>query len=103
MPAFLTKRQVFEWIRSGEKTIELRSGKSLDGENITFISGRGQTVKARILRKQEGKLEDLLNLATFRKIVPTAKSLDEALAFVRAIYPLSNATFTTYEFRLEKE
>jgi ASC-1-like (ASCH) protein len=103
MPAFLTKRQVYDWIRSGEKTIELRSGKSVKGDTITFLNGRCQTVKARILRKREGRLEDLVNTVTYRKIVPTAKSLDEAMAFVMGIYPLAEGTFTTYEFQLSKE
>jgi len=103
MPVFRTKKQVYQWIKRGEKTIELRSGKSLNGDNITFLSGRGQTIKARILRRQEGKLEDLLNAATFRKIVPSAKSLDEALTFVREIYPLADGMFTTYEFQLDEE
>ncbi len=88
MPAFLTKKQVFEWIRSGEKTIELRSGKCLNGDKIAFLNGQRQCVKGKILRKQEGKLEDVLNADTFKQIVPTAKSLDEARAFVKEIYLL---------------
>ncbi len=100
MPAFLTKKQVFEWIKTGEKTIELRSGKSLNGDRIVFLNGQRQCVKGRILRKQEGRLADVLNVDTYRKIVPTARSLDEALAFVKHIYPLTNGTFTTYEFQL---
>jgi ASC-1-like (ASCH) protein len=100
MPAFLTKKQVYDWIRAGEKTIELRSGKSLNGENITFISGRRQTVKARILKKREGKLPEVLNVETYLKIVPTARSLEEAVAFVKQIYDSTDGVFTTYEFRL---
>jgi ASC-1-like (ASCH) protein len=103
VPAFLTKKRIYDWIKAGEKTIELRSGKSLSGENITFLNGRRQTVKGRILRKQEGRFEDLLNAATFAKIVPVAKSLDEAVAFVKEIYPLTEGTFTAYEFQLNKE
>jgi ASC-1-like (ASCH) protein len=103
MPAFLTKKQVFEWIRTGEKTIELRSGKCLNGDKIAFLNGQRQCVKGRILRKREGRFEDVLNADTFRKIVPTAKSLDEARAFVKQIYPLVNGTFTAYEFQLNGE
>ncbi len=103
MPAFLTKKQVFEWIKTREKTIELRKGKPQNGNNIAFLNWRGETVKGRILRKSEGKLEEVLNADTFRKIVPPAKSLDEALAFVKQIYPLAGGTFTTYEFQLNKE
>ena len=102
MPAFLTKKQVFDWIKTGEKTIELRSGKSLNGDRIAFLNGQKQCVKGRILRKREGKLEEVLNADTFRKIVPIVKDLDEARAFVRQIYPLSEGTFTTYEFQLSR-
>jgi ASC-1-like (ASCH) protein len=102
MPAFLTKKQVFEWIKAGEKTIELRSGKCLNGDRIAFLNGQGQCVKGRILWKREGRLEDVLNADTYRKIVPTAKSLDDALAFVRHIYPVSDGTFTAYEFQLNR-
>jgi ASC-1-like (ASCH) protein len=100
MPAFLTKKQVYDWITAGEKTIELRSGKSLNGGTITFLSGRRQTVKARILKKREGKLPEVLNAETYTKIVPTAKSLDEAVAFMKQIYDSTDGVFTTYEFRL---
>jgi ASC-1-like (ASCH) protein len=103
MPAFMTKKQVFEWIKTGEKTIELRSGKPLNGDRIAFLNGQGQCVKGRILRKLEGKLEDVLNADTFKKTVPTAKSLDEARAFIKQIYPLAGGTFTTYEFQLNSE
>jgi ASC-1-like (ASCH) protein len=103
MPAFLTKKQVFEWIKTGEKTIELRRGRSQNGDSIAFLNGQRESVKGRILRRREGKLEDVLNAATFRKIIPTAKSVDEAVAFVKQIYKSTDGTFTTYEFQLNNE
>jgi ASC-1-like (ASCH) protein len=103
MPAFLTKKQVFEWIKTGEKTIELRRGRSQNGDSIAFLNGQRESVKGRILRRREGRLEDVLNAATFRKIIPTAKNLDEAVAFVKHIYKSTDGTFTTYEFQLDKE
>ena len=103
MPVFLTKKQVFEWIKTGEKTIEIRRGKSQNRENIAFLNGQRESVKGRILRKREGKLEDVLNAATFSKIIPTAKSLDEAVAFVKRLYPSTDGTFTAYEFQLNQE
>ena len=103
MPAFLTKKQVFDWINTGEKTIELRRGKTQDGDNIAFQNGKGQCVKGRILRRKEGKLEDVLNVATYRKIIPTAKSLDDAVEFIRQLYQPTEGTFTAYEFKLNQE
>jgi ASC-1-like (ASCH) protein len=103
MPSFRTKKQVFEWIKTGEKSIELRRGKSQNGNSIAFLNGQGQFVKGRILRKREGKLEEVLNAATYRRIVPAAKSLDEAVAFIKQIYHSTDGTFTAYEFQLDQE
>ena len=100
-PAFLTKKEVYEWIRTRKKTVELRRGKSQSGEKIAFLNGRNESVRGRILRKQEGTLEDVLNAGTYKKIIPTAKSLDEAKAFIKQIYPSTEGTFTTHEFELE--
>ncbi len=60
-------------------------------------------MRARILRTHEGRLEEVLNVDTYRQIVPSAKNLDEAFAFVRKIYPLTDGAFTTYEFQLREE
>jgi ASC-1-like (ASCH) protein len=103
LPTFRTKKPIYEWIKSGQKTIELRRGKSIDGDSITFLSGRGEKTKGRILGRHEGKLEDLLNHVTYSKIVPPAKSFDEALAFIKKIYPFTEGIFTTYEFQLNEE
>jgi ASC-1-like (ASCH) protein len=103
VPVFRIKKQVYNWIKSGEKTIELRRGISRHGDSILFLGGRGESIKVHILKKQEGKLEDLLNRTTYSKIVPPAKNLDEAFEFIKNIYPFTEGTFTTYEFRLDEE
>ena len=103
MPTFLTKKQVYDWVLTGEKTIELRKGKSQNGDRIAFLNSQRQCVKGRILRKREGKLEDVLNAATYRKIIPTAKTLDEAVEFIKQIYQTTEGTFTAYEFQLNQE
>jgi len=101
-PTFLTKKEIYEWIRTRRKTIELRRGKSQNGEKIAFLNGRKESVKGKILRKQEGTFEEVLNATTYRKIIPTANSLDEAKAFIKQIYPQTDGTFTTYEFELDQ-
>ena len=101
MPAFRTKKEVHDWITSGRKTIELRKGKAQNGESIAFLNGRNQTVRGRILRKREGNIGDLLNAATYKRIVPTARTLDEAMEFIKHIYFSLEGTFTTYEFEIE--
>ncbi len=103
MPTFLTKKQVYEWIRRGDKTIDLRRGKQRSGDTIVFVSGNRQYIKARILRKQQGSFQELLNEDTYKKIVPTAKNLDEAVIFIKQIYPSTDEIFTAYEFQVNKE
>jgi ASC-1-like (ASCH) protein len=103
VPAFLIKKQVYDWVKTGEKTIELRRGKSQNGDRIAFLNGQRQCVKGRILRKREGKLDEVLNAATYRKIIPTAKTLDEAMEFIKQLYQSTDGTFTAYEFQLNQE
>lgn len=103
MPTFLTKKQVYDWIKRGDKTIDLRRGKQSKGDTIVFLSGHRQFVEGRIVKKQEGTLQELLNEDTYKKIVPIAKNLDEALVFIKEIYPLTDDLFTAYEFQLNKE
>jgi len=102
MPAFLTKKEVFEWIRTGRKNVELRRGKVQNGDAITFLNGRNESLSGRILRKREGTLEDVLNAMNYKQIIPTAKNLDEAKAFIRRLYPSTEGIFTAYEFEIEE-
>lgn len=101
MPTFFIKKEVYEWIKLTKKTVELRKGKPRNGEKIAFLSGRNKMIRGRILRKREGKLEELLNIQTYKKIVPCAKNLEEAKAFIKKIYPSTEDLFTAYEFEVE--
>lgn len=101
MPSFSVRGQIYEWIKAGEKTIEIRKGKQRKGETIIFLSGRKPFLKGAVSKKKEGKLEEVLTARTYKKIVPKAETLDDAFAFVRDIYPQAEGVFTTYEFKLE--
>jgi len=35
-PLFIVKKGVFEWIKTGQKTIELRKGKAKSGEQAAY-------------------------------------------------------------------
>ena len=79
----------------------MRRGNPRGGGKIVFLNGRNESAKGRIIRVREGKLEEVLNVGNYKKIIPTAENLGEALAFVKKIYPSTEGTFTTYEFELE--
>ena len=102
MPAFLTKKEVFEWIRTGRKNVELRRGKVQNGDAITFLNGRKESLSGRILRKKEGTLEDVLNAMNYKRITPPPKNLDEAKALIRRLDPSTAGIFTAYEFEIEE-
>lgn len=67
------------------------------------MNGRNESLKARILRRQEGNIEDLLNGATYERIIPTARNLEEALEFFKKLYLSTEGKFTAYEFEVESE
>jgi ASC-1-like (ASCH) protein len=102
LPVFITKKDIYGWIKSRRKTIELRRGKPRKGEKIAFLSGKNEMLKGRIIRKEEGRLEEVLNATNYKKIIPIANSLDEAKSFIKQIYPTTEGTFTTYEFEIDR-
>ena len=52
---FMVKKEVFEWIRSGQKNIELRRGKAKKGDVAVFQCGRN-ILRRKIVKKEEGLL-----------------------------------------------
>ena len=54
MPLFMVKREVFEWIRTGQKSIELRRGRAREGDKAVFQCGQN-ILRGIILKKEEGK------------------------------------------------
>lgn len=39
----MVKKEVFEWIKNGQKTIELRKGKAKKGDEAVFQRGSART------------------------------------------------------------
>ena len=98
MPLFMVRREVFEWVQHGLKTVELRKGKAKAGEQAVFQCGR-DIVRARITEKREGSLPSLLRSFPCDQIIPTARSVEEAEAYIRGLYGATGGTFAAYRFR----
>jgi len=58
MPLFMVKREVFEWIRTGQKSIELRRGRAREGDKAVFQCGQN-ILRGIILKKEEGKKHEV--------------------------------------------
>ena len=97
----MVKKEVFEWIRTGRKTIELRKGKAKSGDQAVFQCGRN-ILKGEIIRKEEGSLSTLLQSLNFKEIIPTANSVEDAESYIRKLYGTTDGTFTAYKFALSR-
>ena len=85
MPLFRAKKEVFEWIKQGRKTIDIRKGKPHRGE-IAFFQSGPHSIKMKIIRKETGQLTDVVRQDNFRSVIPVARDLGEAVAYLCGIY-----------------
>jgi len=95
----MVKKEVFEWIKTGKKTIELRKGKVRAGDQAVFQCGRN-ILRGKIIRKDQGNLSALLQNFNFKEIIPTANNLEEAKAYIKKLYGTTYGIFTAYQFTL---
>ena len=98
MPLFMVKRETFDWIRSGRKRVEVRKRRMEKGDDAVFLCSKWM-LKGKIVRKEQGRLCDVVNGSNFRDVVPVAKDLGEALSYIERLYGKSEDEFTAYYFR----
>jgi len=97
----MVKKEVFEWIKTRKKTIELRKGKAKSGDQAVFQCGRN-ILRGKIVRRDEGNLQTLLQKIDFKQVIPTANSAEEAEAYIKKLYGTTGETFTAYQFTLSR-
>jgi tRNA (pseudouridine54-N1)-methyltransferase len=95
MVSLLTKKEMFVLIKAGRKTLEIRKGNSQSGSTITFLSGKEQLTLP-ILKKQTGKLSDIITPDNYKQAVPFAISHKQALAYIQNLYGKQDYTYTAY-------
>jgi hypothetical protein len=101
LPLFFAKKEVFKWLVQGQKTIDVRKGNPIVGEFAIFQSGP-QSLKFRIVKRESGKLEDILRLDNFKIVIPSAANLGDAIGYLRGIYGVYEGVFTAYYIELVK-
>jgi hypothetical protein len=95
MPLFPAKKEVFAWLKNGEKTIDVRKGKACRGEIAVFQSGP-RYMRLQIIRKETGKLTEIIRTDNFRLVIPSAETRDGALGYLRGLYGADDGLFTAY-------
>jgi len=97
----MVKKEVFEWIKTEQKTIELRKGKAKAGDQAVFQCGRN-ILRGRIISKDEGNLSTLLHNLNFKEIIPAANNVEEVTPYIKKLYGTTDGTFTAYRFALTR-
>lgn len=95
MPLLQTKRQVFEWIKEGKKTIDVRRGKAQKGDTAIFQCSF-DILRLPIIKKETGKLSEIVTEDNYKTIIPTANSLKEAIEYLQKLYGDIEGVFTAY-------
>jgi ASC-1-like (ASCH) protein len=95
MPLFWAKKEVFEWLRSGQKTIDVRKGQPHNGVEAVFQCGPC-VLRLRIVCKEVGKLAEVVRLDNFKRVIPVAGSLEEAIEYFCGLYGDCEGVFTAY-------
>jgi ASC-1-like (ASCH) protein len=103
VPLFLTIKEVFIWIKKGEKTIDVRKGNPKHGDIAVIQSGPTACLRMHILKKETGRLREVIREDNYRQIIPTAKNLQEALNYLQRFYGSEEGIFTAYYLGQQKQ
>jgi hypothetical protein len=95
LPLFRTKKEAFEWLSTGKKTIDVRKGAPFQGEVAVYLSGRN-VLRMKILKEETGRLRQVIRMDNYRFVIPSAVTLDEAVAYLYGIYNGYDGVFTAY-------
>jgi ASC-1-like (ASCH) protein len=95
LPLLRAKKEVFIWLKEGKKTIDVRKGKPCRGDVAYFFSGPYR-LQLRIIKKETGRLTDLVDLDNFKRVIPSAKSPVEAIRYLERLYSDYEGVFTAY-------
>jgi ASC-1-like (ASCH) protein len=95
LPWFLAKKEVFHWLMSGQKTIDVRKGIPKPGEIAVFQSG-SNALRLKVVKKEVGLFSEVLRLDNFKAVIPSALKLEDAVNYLERIYGVCDGIFTAY-------
>jgi ASC-1-like (ASCH) protein len=95
LPVFRIKKEAFEWLKIGEKTIDVRKGDPFRGEIAVYLSGR-KVLRMKITKREMGRLEEVVRSDNYRLVIPSAVTVEGAVAYLRQLYDSYDGVFTAY-------
>ena len=82
-------------MKIGEKTIDIRKGDPYRGEIAVYLSGR-KVLRMKITKREMGRLEEVVRSDNYRLAVPSAVTVEGAIAYLRQLYDGYDGVFTAY-------
>jgi ASC-1-like (ASCH) protein len=79
----------------GEKTIDVRKGDPFRGEIAVYLSGR-KVLRMKITNREMGMLEEVVRSDNYRLVIPSAVTVEDAVAYLRQLYDGYDGVFTAY-------
>jgi ASC-1-like (ASCH) protein len=95
MPLLRVRKEVYEWLETGRKTIDVRRGRAQRGDTAVFQCGPHH-LRLSIARRETGNLDEIVRQDNFKAIIPSAKSVEEALEYLESLYDSTEGLFTAY-------
>jgi hypothetical protein len=95
MPLFPAKKEVYAWIKDGKKTIDIRKGNARQGNTAVIQSG-AHHLRLSIVKKETGKLTDVIRNDNYQQVIPSAENLKAALDYLCGLYGEGSGVFTAY-------
>jgi len=91
----MVKKEVFMWIESGMKTIDIRKGKPFRGNIATFMCGP-KLFRLLIEKTETGTLNQIIHPDNYKSIIPTAYTVQDVHEYLKKLYVSIDSTFTAY-------
>jgi len=90
----MVKKEVFGWILTEQKNIELRRGGTGQGDKAVFQCGRN-ILRGIIVKKEECSKTDVLRQNNYKNIIPSANNLEDAITHLKGLCGTVEGRFTT--------
>jgi len=98
----MVKKEVFEWLEAGTKSIDIRKGTPRNGASALFQSGANY-LEFSIVKKEMGALTEVITEENFKSVIPVAQNLNDAINYLKAIYRTQEGVFTAYHLTCMKK
>ena len=95
MPVFRTKKEAYEWLVSGKKTVDIRKGSPFQGQVAVYLSGR-KVLRMKIVKRETGRLQEVVRSDNYKSVIPSALTVEDAFAYLQRLYDGYDGVFTAY-------